>query len=311
MRRISKKKKVPKYHKIYKHLYDDPCIPLYKIAKTTHISRSTVSRYLAEMYELSILQGPMIFVKPAENYHHYAAFLKFDHPLSAYKQFEGFPKVISRSLCSGKWNLMLICQQPMDFSELKGFQDCLVQNIKGVTHFSKVESLDWKHSLTKMHSLIHPPATPTTLYSEIKENSWGEKEWQLFHQFKFDSRKQVMPVLKECKVRYKQYRKWSATLPELTLIQTAFYPEELYNYFIFDFLFCSQYHTQLTDILGLLPCTSIFFSVGDYVMIRLFLLSKSQKDDLFSLILKLGEVGYFTDYYQSVVVYSSVREFNP
>lgn len=311
MRRIYKKKKLPKYHKIYAHLYDDPSKPLYKIARATHISRSTVSRYLQEMYDLSILQGPMIFVKPAKNFHQYAAFLKFEHPLSVYEQFEGFPNVIYRSLCSGTWDVMLICEQPMDFSELRGFKDCLVQHVKGVTCLSQVTSMNWKYSINKMYSKITPPRAPTTLYNEIPKNTWEKKEWDLFHQFKLNYRTQVMPVLKECKIRYPNYRKWKKTLSDFTVIQTAFYPEGLQNYFIFDFLFCSRYHVQLMDILGLLPSTSIFFSLGDYMLARLFLLNKSQKDDLFTLILKMGEMRYFSDYHQSVVVYTSLKEFNP
>ncbi|MBU7012662.1 MAG: winged helix-turn-helix domain-containing protein [Theionarchaea archaeon] len=52
------------YFQIYEQIYEDPFIPLYQITKNTKVSRSTVSRYVKEMYELSILQGPFISVKP-------------------------------------------------------------------------------------------------------------------------------------------------------------------------------------------------------------------------------------------------------
>jgi DNA-binding transcriptional regulator LsrR (DeoR family) len=44
-------------------VYENPGIPQYEIAQHTRIPRSSVSRYLAEMYALSVLKGPMIFMK--------------------------------------------------------------------------------------------------------------------------------------------------------------------------------------------------------------------------------------------------------
>ncbi|MBU7046179.1 MAG: hypothetical protein HXS54_07040, partial [Theionarchaea archaeon] len=74
---------------------------------------------------------------------------------------------------------------------------------------------------------------------------------------------------------------------------------------VFDFLFRTEYQKQLADILGMLPSTSLFFSVGPYLMARLSLLSKNEKDELFSFIYSLGEEGYFTDFHQASVVSTS------
>ncbi len=114
-----------------------------------------------------------------------------------------------------------------------------------------------------------------------------------------------MNILKECHIRYERYRKWFSHLPEFANMYTAFYPWGLEKYFMFDFLFKSEYQKQLADILGMLPSTSIFFSVDQYLLARLALLNKKEKDDLFSLILHLGEKGYFTDLYQAAVVSTS------
>lgn len=114
-----------------------------------------------------------------------------------------------------------------------------------------------------------------------------------------------MPILKECRIRYERYQKWFSSLEEFAYLYTAFYPQGIDNYFMFDFLFQSQYQKQLATILGMLPSTSIFFSVGDYLLARLALLNKKEKDDLFSLIFHLGEQGYFADFYPATVVSTS------
>jgi hypothetical protein len=296
---------MPKYYKIYEQIYDTPDTPLYQITKDTGIARSTVSRYLREMCDLSILRGPMLFLKPAPNYRQYACLLKFSNPTDAYRSFAGFPHVRNRTLCAGTWNLMLICERSMDFSQLKGFQKSVLQGVKGVTYLPKVRSLNWDSSMTKILNMLSFPEWKTTLYEEIPENFWEEPEWALFNYFKNDFRKQAMPVLKECNIRFEHYQEWASRLGEVALVQTAFYPHGLDAYIVFDFVFKSDYHRQLSDVLGNLPSTSVFFSVGSYLLVRLFLLNKKEKDDLFSLLFRLGELNFFTDFYYTVVVATS------
>ncbi|MGC1120150.1 MAG: winged helix-turn-helix domain-containing protein [Candidatus Methanofastidiosia archaeon] len=305
MSRISTEKKLPRYHEIYEHIYETPDTPLYQITKETGISRSTISRYLKEMYELSIIRGPMLFLKPAQNYHQYACLLKFSNPMDAYRSFAGFPHVRNRTLCAGTWNLMLICERPMDFSQLKGFQKSVLQGAKGVTHLSKVGSLNWDSSMAKIYNMLSFPEEKTTLYEEIPENFWEEPEWALFNYFKNDIRKQAMPVLKEFNIRFERYQEWVSRLQEVAVVQAAFYPEGLDAYIIFDLVFKSDYHRQLADVLGKLPSTSVLFSVGSYLLVRLFLLNKKEKDDVFSLLFRLGELNFFTDFYHAVVVATS------
>jgi hypothetical protein len=55
---------------------------------------------------------------------------------------------------------------------------------------------------------------------------------------------------------------------------TAFYPHGVDQYFLVDFLFHTHYHTQLANILGMLPATSVFFSVGNHLFARVSFLDK-------------------------------------
>ncbi len=56
------KKRMLGYHKVYEQLYEYPLLLIREITKNTGISRNTVSRYIHEMYEFSILKGPLIFL---------------------------------------------------------------------------------------------------------------------------------------------------------------------------------------------------------------------------------------------------------
>jgi hypothetical protein len=214
MSKISIEKRLPRYHKIYKQIYEHPSIPSYQAAKNIGMARSTVSRYLIEMYDFSIIQGPFIFVRPAQNCHQYASFLNFKYPLDVYKSFKGFPHVVCRNLVAGPWNLLLICEKSMDLSSLKGFRHCVCHDVKSVTRLSKVVSLDWDQSMEKMYKAISPPRKKSTLYEEIPFLPWGEQEWILYNRFKHNTRNRATSILKECGIRYGRYQKWVSELPK-------------------------------------------------------------------------------------------------
>ena len=82
---------------------------MYKIniCEETGMARSTVGRYLQEMYEKSMLKGPMLSVKPAQNFHEYVYLLSTNDYNLVYKGLGKFPHVTSVTLSSGFWNLLL------------------------------------------------------------------------------------------------------------------------------------------------------------------------------------------------------------
>ena len=286
-------KKLGKFLKIYQKIYEEPFLPLYEIAKKTGMARSTVSSYYIEMHENSILYGPYIYLKPAANYHQYVSFLKFCDPFTTYKQLKGFPGVISKRLSCGSWNLSLISENPMDFPQLKGYQQTVYQGVKGTTLLSKVPFIDWGRAVEEI-SRAPSPEKKTRLYNEVGDLPWDEQEWVLYHKFKHKARAPATPMLEECGLRYIRYQTWVTQLLAFADIYPAFYPYGSENYFALDFLFTSEYQEQLANVLGMLPSTSIFFSVDKYLFARLSVLDNKQKDELFYLIGGLKQKGYYT-----------------
>lgn len=307
MRDDSIKKRLHKYYRIYEQIYDYPTIPLYQITKNTRISRSTVSRYLMEMYENGILKGPMIFLKPNSTNKRYALFCVFDDPYTVYQGLEGFPRVVSRALCSGRWNITAISESLLNFSVLKGFRQCVVQGPKGMTHLPRVPLLEWDAAIESIYNQVASPQTPSTLNEHISSISWSPDEWTLYHKFKYNIRMQAVSILKSCNIRYEKYQAWNRELDAYSCIQPAFYPRGIEHYFFLDFLFESRYHQQLVSLLGNLPATSIFFSVDTHLLARIPILNKKEKDDLFSLIFHLGKKNYFTTFYQALLISTSVQ----
>ena len=257
------KKRFDKYIEIYKQISKNPLISRSKIIQKTGIANNTIIKYVAEMKDLSIMFGPVIFLKPARNYTEYAYFLQV-------KDFAVRKQLTKSVTLLGKWNTFFIRDACINYTELKGYKTCFLQGIKGVTYFSHVNALDWDTTFHRIQT-IPRPAKKSFLYEKVHEIPWDHKEWALYKEFKYNVRRPVDPVLKKVGATRRQYRKWLSSLPDYAEIQTAFYPLGLDTYVPSDVLFKSEYQKHLGEVLGVLPTSTLFFSVGDYVFARLFL----------------------------------------
>jgi len=72
----------------------------------------------------------------------------------------------------------------------------------------------------------------------------------------------------------------------------------------------SLYQKQLAHILGMLPSTSLFFSVGEHLFARLCVLTRKEKDDLFSVIFQLREEGFFKSFFYASTILSDFGGLN-
>jgi hypothetical protein len=278
-----------KDYTLYQLIYEDPLISCASLAEKMGIPKKKVQKYLAEMYQKSIVKGPRLSVKPAQNYHEYAYFVNVDNPLDAYKGLKG---VVYGNISCGSWNLLVITDRKMDISSLPGFEECIFEGRKSATHASKVVVRNFEESLKRIDAYKlgeEAHELEKTLYEEISLNTWDTDEWTLYRTFRDNIRADTTQKLKECSISHAKYKTWISSLDQFALIQPAFYPEGLNNYHSVDVLFESQYHRKIKDILGLLPSTTLSFSVNDSIFVRLFFLSKIQETSVLAL---LDEMNY-------------------
>jgi len=291
-----------RYFKIYEQIYNNPFISINEIAQNTKIAKSTVSRDLTKMNS-GFMYGPIICLKSVKNCHQYMHFLRVDSPLSAYQYCKEVPSVVYTCLALGSWNLFLVSEKDIDISFLKGFREYIVRGVKGGTYLSKVRTVDWDQSVEKMYSMLETPKEKSYLYEEGPEILWGKKEWMLYHAFKYNVRIPVAPTLEKLGIHYRQYKKWLQSLSAYARVQVSFHPRGWGNYSESDLLFKSDYQRQIADILGQFPSTSFFSSVGKYLLARVSVTDKGEREELITLIYEMGEKGYFTDFYHALVIF--------
>jgi DNA-binding Lrp family transcriptional regulator len=285
------------YHTLYEQVYENPLVTCKNIAEKTGIPLEKCYQYLKDMYEKSILRGPVLSVKPAPNYCHYAYFLMVKDPLIFCEILER-EHIVYLSISSGKWNIMAITDACIDFLLVPQVRECILMGVKSATYCPKVVVIDFEESVKRIQDKITSEGKmrkeKTTLYEEIPINPWDEEEWRLYHTFRKNARCNIAAKLKECSVSPTKYRDWISRLDQFVLIQPAYYPGGLTNYGALDIIFNSHYHQQIADILGLLPSTSLYFSFDEYLFARLFLLNRDEIDEVFTL--TDGMESYYSTY---------------
>jgi len=66
-------KRVESYYKIFEQIYKNNRSFIYEIAKKTGLAKNTVSKYLEEMYEKTVITGPRLEMKSTHTYKEYGS----------------------------------------------------------------------------------------------------------------------------------------------------------------------------------------------------------------------------------------------
>ena len=131
MGRIRPDEKKKSYYKLFEQIYKSPTMPLHEIEMGTGISRTTISKYMRDMYARGILVGPYIEMKPTINYREYLYLMNFKDPIAVFRKIKGFPHLLAYATCSGAWNTMVVTDRSLDLSKLVGYQETVYQGAKG------------------------------------------------------------------------------------------------------------------------------------------------------------------------------------
>ncbi len=292
-----------KYYKIYEQIYEDPVQSISDISQNTGISRNTVTKYMQEMYTDGILVSPYLEMKPAKNYREYVYLLNFGKSFSVLQGLKGFPHVVDCDVTFGDWNILVVTDRCINFSELKGFQSVVYQGVKRFTHTPKVESTLWDGLFETMHEYIKKF---TSERSEHKHFSyplhWEPDEWKLYHAFKHNIRQKVTPLLRKIKVGYETYTKWRESLEDHCTVHTEFYPEGLNTYLRHCFLFACNDRSTVQKLFSLLPTSSVITEVGDQLLVYTHVYSPDITRRLIRTVCDMEAVGIIDEYSHALLL---------
>lgn len=305
MKEISRKKTI-EYWKIAGLLNEDPFMTVKEIGYNTVLARSTVTKYLKEMYAQDILIGPWISLKPHSNYREYVHLMKFSDPAHVFGGLKGFPNVLHHEMTSGSWNTLVITDRLLDFSQLKGFESIVYQGVKGFSHTPRTEYSPWNQCFERIYEFLEEfiPSKPELNRAISPSLNWGEDEWKLYHAFRLNVRRRVTPVLGKITVRYETYAKWMKTLNDHCTIHTEFYPEGCNAYMSYCFLLDTDYKKSVISLFSLFPTTPVIMEVDDQLLVFLKVASSVVIRSMFCMIYDMKAVKMIKNASHTIVLHN-------
>lgn len=286
-------------------LREDPFISVSGMSSQINLSRTTISRCLKKMYEERILTGPQLSMKPHKNYIPYIYLLQVSNPLCTFQELKTLHPVKNLAIAMGKWNICILTDRMMDFSELKGFQKVVFAGKRYHVYSPRIRYTTWEQSFKEIRHKLEG-CTLTVEKSNtgiLPELPWGEKEWELYRALRLNVRQDISLILQEHNIQYETFHRWKKTLVTHCNVHTGFYPGGLDAYMDLCILFNTKYTQAVKELFSLFPATPFFADLDDHILI-LVRISSDIGADLGSLIHSMEEKGIVEDAHSTVVLFT-------
>lgn len=305
MGELSRLKKTRNYHRIFEQIFEVPGIPIYEIAQRAGLSRNTVSKYLQEMIEDCVLIGPQLRLLPSSTYKEYVYLMNFKNPFHLYKGLREFPHVLYHGMSFGDWNVMVITDRLLDFSQLVGFETIVYQGVRYRSYTPKVDYLLRGKTFGKCADYIRTFARRI----ERKDRTlapaldWGEDQWKMYQTFRFNTRKTATTTLKRIGVRYETYVAWMEDLATHCTIHTGFYPDGYETYMTHCFLFSTEHEQSVRTLFSFFPTTPVIIEVGNQLMVFVTVTLSGINRELFCSIFDMKTQGIIQGFNHAIAVF--------
>ncbi len=271
MRRLSGEDIKYLKYQIYSHRYNDPWIPDKKVAKLIGRSISTVNRYARQAEEEGVIWNPQPRLNPYPDKR--VALLLFEDKNRAFCELENHPVISYVCMYQGSWDIMAIYNKPLDFTKIPGYTKTILDGVRGLLFTPKVSFISWEDSFKKMGNLLKKGG-------EIQESrfdcepcypDWDDEDWKMFSYFKFDLRKDFNKLRKECRISWRKYEEWKKNLRKYCTILMSYYPGGYRTYSSITLCMRTSYENYVADVFSCLPTTPVFYRVGEYLFVNIFI----------------------------------------
>jgi len=247
----------------------DPFISLSGMSSQINISRRTISRHLKKMYANRVLIGPQLSVKPHRTYTPYIYLLQVSSPYGIFQELKALPHVKNLAISLGEWNIGILADCMMDFSELRGFQKVVFSGKRYDVYSPPILYTTWEQSFEEIRRKLEG----CTLTVEKRntglppELPWGEQEWELYRTVRLNVRQDIRPVLREHSISYETYQRWKKTVLDHCNVHTGFYPGGLDAYMNFYILFRTDFAQTVKELFSLFPATPFLADLDDQILV--------------------------------------------
>jgi predicted transcriptional regulator len=278
MSRTSLEDKKIDFRIIYEELNRDFRIFINDLAESLQVNRTTARRRLNEAFEKGYIEPPQIRKRSFENFKEYIFFLRCENPNKAFKQLKNDKNVVYHSVLKGFANLLVISTQ--EYLDIDG--ERIVTGRRSDYYCSFALNRSWNEGIIKMEDMVKnfnpkdytPKGIIQTHWNEILD--WWDSEFEtLYRELKYDGREKYTPIMEKQYISSSKTSQFFKMIHVACTVTTRYFPEGLYHYDQYLFMFETEYEDFIIELFSQLPTSSFFFKCADKLFVDAFLKKES------------------------------------
>lgn len=260
------------YRAIYELLWSgNPRIFIKDIAAILHIDSRTASKRIQEAFDLGYIVGPHVRKRSYAAMKEYIYFLDCKTPFETYLQYSKDATTIYHARMVGFANTWIVSGKELD---IEG--DVKVEGLRSDYFNTFAPNHSWEKSIQIMQKMVEH-FTPNNYEPKgIIKTHWDETiDWDsecenLYREFKYDLRKPLTPIMKKHLISGQKIYEFLKKLNEYCTISINYFPESVFTYDPYLFMFETEYEDFIIDLFSQLPTSSFFFKVSDRLFMRTY-----------------------------------------
>lgn len=265
---INKAERIHSYRKIYELLWENPRIYTKTIASTLHIDARTASSRLREAITQGYITTPQIRKRSHSNTHEYLYFLNCTNPLETFTRLSEDNTIPFHAAMCGFSNMWVTSR-----NILKTDDKIILSGYLSDYHVAHAPPCTWEqaiHKMMKKIALFNPDLYESLEHIKTRKSQkikWDSEDEALYRYFKYNLRNPFSPVMKTHLISTTKIYEFLNRLPETCTIITRWFPDSIYQYDPYLFMFDTDYEDFLIDIFSRMPTSPVFLKADDILLI--------------------------------------------
>ena len=156
---------------------------------------------------------------------------------------------------------------------LKTDEEIILSGYQSDYHVAHAPSCTWEQAIHKMMKKIaqfNPDLYEPLEHIKTRKSQkikWDSEDEALYRYFKYNLRNSFSPVMKNHLISTTKIYEFLNRLPETCTIMTRLFPDSIYQYDPYLFMFDTDYEDFLIDIFSQLPTSPVFLKADDTLLI--------------------------------------------
>ena len=309
----TREQKEATFRKVHSFLEENPRMTYRRISKQLDIYEKTASNLVNTMIEEGIITNPQARIKSYGNVKEYVYFLDVKNKLRTYHKWIKEECVVYAGVLVGSPNFWVVSEQPLS---IEG--EMYVKGVRSDYYVAEPSKMEWNESIAKMREVVsnfplwEQDESPLAFHLD-EELLWDDEDAVLYQEFKYNLRIPYKPLMRKYCISCRKIKTWLKRLYETCTVFTRYFPGGINLHDPYLFFIQTDYEKALVDLFGCFPTSTLYFKVGDMLIIEPYLRSDYLRGNFYhriqipSLLETLIEKEYITDYNYVLEEYSYWR----